>query len=130
MAKVSEGFGDDIERQVKEWDNLSWAPISEDEGSQIDFANENPFYGTFVGVKTVMVPSKDDPSVNEPSVLLLFKDMEGENRSAWANYRLAEVWESGALTEGVKVKIVHHGKQDIGGGRTLNRMSVYTAPAD
>lgn len=115
VTEEATGFPGDTDYEAGEW-----TAISEDEGSLIDFEAEGTFVGKYRGVKIVDIEG-------EPTTLLLFTDKNGENRSAWSNYRLDESFgpDGSKIPVGSLVKIVHHGKAELDGGRTLNRMSVY-----
>lgn len=118
-------FNDEIDQADDEWADYSWTPVIEDEGERLVLVEGRPFYGVFNGTKRITQPNPET-GVPEEVILCLFTSNTGKRYNMWANFRLNEALDKG-MVEGSKVKIVGEGKTDIGGGRSLNRMSVYVA---
>lgn len=119
--------GDDSMFQAdEEWEEPEYETAVEDEGYRIELSGteDKPetFEGTFIGVDVKTV-TQDDGSI-EPVTLLLFKDKRGHRCNMWENHRLGEARSKG-MVPGKKVKIVHSGKKNLDGGRSLNSISVY-----
>lgn len=110
-------------------DSYTWEAVSEDEGEEIDLSKETPFVGQYRGVKVVPIMN-DDTKQMEDTNLYLFLDTKGARRSLWGNFRIDQAFtEDKAPSVGQMVKIEWHGKTDLKGGRTFNRISVFKAPA-
>lgn len=127
-AKVENNKGeylDDEARQTAEWDTLSWQPVVEDEGYKVELVLDKPIYLLFEEAKKVQ-QANPDTGLPEEVILFKFRDLAGKTCHLWQNYRLLEALDKG-MTPGCKVKIVQHGKVDIGNGRSMNRLSVYVA---
>ncbi|MGH7239174.1 MAG: hypothetical protein ACREHG_03800 [Candidatus Saccharimonadales bacterium] len=108
------------------WDN-DLEPLYMDGGIKIDWSRTPVFIGYYLGSE----PKETvDAQTGERGIatLMMFRDRDSVQYCSFANYALQQALDKG-LTEGAKIKIVNHGKEDIGGGQTLNRMSVYTGPA-
>ena len=120
------GFPGDEGYQDSDWDHFK--PAYEDSGRQIKWESlpEGAFYGTFTGMEvkeTVDQATGEKKEVN----LLKFHGRDNENYCAFANYALQKVVEDGGFSEGVRVKIIWYGKEDIGNGQSMNRISVFTS---
>ena len=113
----------DIDNTDWEDPDEGWEVVVEPDGPKIDWRNNPIFIGTYTGVK--LVPDPDDPDSN--LVLLKFKDEKGGPCSTFMNYGLQQAFgaDGSAVPIGARVKIVHQGVADIGGGRTLNQMAVF-----
>lgn len=102
--------------------------VTEDEGYDIDFEKTPVFKGTFLRIATHSTENpEEDAAAGRPTTWeqLLFRDEKGELCNTSSNYRLDQALATGELTEGVQVLIKHHGKKELKGGQTLNRISVY-----
>jgi hypothetical protein len=115
---------DDFNRPME-----GYEAVTEDEGYQIEFPDTGgDFFGTFTGVKELPLNPADlleakEKGGKETWTMVTFADKNGERCNMPSNYRMDEALKT--LVEGDEVRIVHHGLKDIGGGRTLNRISVY-----
>ena len=113
----------------REAEAYQWETVSEDEGEEIDLSKESPFVGQYKGVKVVPILN-DDTKEMEDTNLYLFTDTKGARRSLWGNFRVDQAFtDSKAPSPGDMVKIEWHGKTDLKGGRTFNRISVFKAAA-
>lgn len=129
MTKATEQEDDFRTPAEREADAYEWEAVSEDEGEEIVLERERLFVGTYRGVKVVGVLNPES-MVKEDTNLYLFVDTKGDRRSLWGSYRIDQAWEgSNAPKPGDIVKVEWHGKADIGGGRSMNRISVSKAAA-
>jgi hypothetical protein len=125
QVKEATGFPGDADYVPGEW-----TALTEDEGYSVEFPdNGGEFFGTFTGAKELPLSPADLMEAEKNGkpttwTMLTFTDSKGERCNMPANYRLQQALDAG-LKEGQEVKIVHHGMKDLGGGQTLNRMSVY-----
>lgn len=120
------GFPGDDGYDESEWSDF--APVLSDSGYKIDLPKVTPFIGTYTGHE--MKDVVDQASGEMKSVaLLMFTDTKGENCCLFANYALDKAFISGddLVNVGNLVRITHHGKEDIGNGQTMNRISVDVA---
>lgn len=126
-TETEEPFSLPAEREAAAY---QWEAVSEDEGEEIDLPKETPFVGVYRGVKVVPIPNADT-GVIEDTNLYLFTDSKGARRSMWGNFRIDQAFSDGAKAPkpGEMVKIEWHGKTDLKGGRTFNRISVFKAAA-
>jgi len=125
------GFPGDEGYNESDWDHF--APVVEDSGIKIDWEKTPEFFGTFKGLEVKQAANKSTGAM-EDAYLLLFTGKDGEDYSTFANYQLQRAFVDGDEKSGItpvqpgeRVKIVWKGTEDIGGGQTMNRMSVYRA---
>lgn len=122
----SDPFKSEEENAAAAADLAEWETVAESDGYAIDFERERDIVVMFRGERMVTAP---DPDTGQPQEvrLLLFKDSEGKNRTAFSNYTFEQWLADSKLVPSAEYvyRIVWEGKQDIGKGRTLNVFNLY-----
>lgn len=110
------------------WDDADFSdPVVEDDGEPVSLFNESPFYGIYQGVKDLV--TNKTPGNPRPFKLYLFTDRTNQRRSIGGNYQLDKAFAptTNKVAIGDRVKIEYHGKKELDGGQTMNRISVFVA---
>ena len=109
------------------WDESDeWSEVISDNGYAIELKGSDEKPDVFIG-KFLSSAERDftdeDTGETRKIIQMIFEDRIGKRCNTFANYALTEAIAKG-LKPGDVVRISHFGKRDIGGGRTVNRVSV------
>lgn len=111
------------------WDETAgdWENLVKDSGYSIELNGSDAAPATFIGVvEDVLTRDVVDENTGEIRQVpqIIFRDRAGKQCNIFANYQIREAMESGKFVPGAIVKLQHFGKRDIGGGKTVNRMTI------
>ena len=107
---------------VHDVDDQGWETIVAPYGPTFEFKNEGDMLtGTFVSKREVE-QEDDNGDPRMVNVYEIVSDSDGTAYSVWGNYSVNEGLVN--VVAGEQVRIMYHGKADLKGGRTVNKMTV------